>query len=209
MKLIFGIFICLLSISCSVTKRQHLSGFHSRWHNNSFEVISNQYFNESSDLSSDLNSTFEPNFLTTLSNTSQISPSSICDSIFLSDGTIILAIVKRVEAKTIEYTKCGEESTFLHKIYKSTIKSIKYGNGSVIKKETSEEKEIRENKLIVSKKIAEQKFKEKYETEETILLEKEKKERNIKKNFLILLFFLMVTYSIVFWLAIQSFKRSS
>ena len=135
MKLFTISLLTLLVFSCTITKRRVLPGYHINWGKHELsqhkENIQDTENNESDSYFLKVENNIE-NQKTTIS-------TSTCDTIRLQDGSVILGKIISLDSKIIEYKSCQDESSFIYKIYKSTIKSISYANGVVYNHTTETE----------------------------------------------------------------------
>jgi hypothetical protein len=148
MKLFTIILLPLIIFSCTITKRRVLPGYHVNWGKSELSI--NKEDLKSVKYDSDFSDLKNKNEIQKIS----ISPSkSVCDTIFLLDGSSILGKIISLDSKIIEYKSCEDESSFINKIYKSKIKSISYSNGVVYKHES--ETEIKEKRKQLEEKHTE------------------------------------------------------
>ncbi|MCE2743953.1 MAG: hypothetical protein LW701_10360 [Fluviicola sp.] len=148
MKSFTIILLTLIIFSCTITKRRVLPGYHVNWGKSELSI--NKEDLKSVKYDSDFSDLKNKNEIEKIS----ISPStSVCDTIFLLDGSSILGKIISLDSKIIEYKSCQDESSFIHKIYKTTIKSISYSNGVVYKHES--ETEIKEKRKQLEEKHTE------------------------------------------------------
>ncbi|GEM_PF-4514948 len=128
MKYSLLLLITLLLFSCSVTKRKVLPGYHIDWNNStsSISIDNNENKDEIKNNSKTIQASSTSNENLVLFQSLEDSIIEKCDTIVLLDGTKISAEIKKSTPKTIDYIKCGDETNFIIKLYKSNIHSIKY-----------------------------------------------------------------------------------
>jgi hypothetical protein len=142
MKLFKISLLCLLVFSCSITKRRVLPGYHVNWGKSELSINKEDLKSVKYDSDfSDLNNKNE------IQNISISTSTSICDTIFLLDGSSMLGKIISLDSKIIEYKSCQEESSFINKMYKSKIKSISFSNGIIYNIETEIEMKEKRKKL--------------------------------------------------------------
>jgi hypothetical protein len=143
-----------LLVSCSVTKRQHLSGYNIEWHNHKKDLIGSRIVLESKKLKSDsvLNSPQyeimkdekshlllassnsnlkdELNSISKIERNAIFNKNEICDLIIMKDGQEIKCKVSEIGVNEIKYKKCDNLNGPIYSISKSEVLLIQYANGS-------------------------------------------------------------------------------
>ena len=115
-------FILLVLSSCSIQKRHFNKGYDIQW-KSSYASSSNAY------------SEAEPVI------------AEPCDTIKNKDGSVVLAIVERIDSKKIYVSPCENSTSTQHEIDRSTVSTIHYANGALFENKTPEQlqKEREEN----------------------------------------------------------------
>jgi hypothetical protein len=141
--------LLILISSCSIQKRHFTKGYDIQW--------KGTYANNSSELLE---------FETVISEP--------CDTIKNKDGSVIMAIVERIDSKKIYVTPCENSAFNKNEVEKSNVVSIHYANGALFENKTPEQlQKEREENL--------QKYRENQEAREAELI-KLQQDRLIKEN---------------------------
>ena len=143
-----------LIASCSVTKRQHLSGYSIEWHKHKKDLISSRIVLESKKLKSDsilnlpqyeiikdekshlLLASSNSSLKDELKSISKIERSlifnknEICDLIIMKDGQEIKCKVSEIGTNEIKYRKCDNLTGPIYTINKTEVLMVQYANGS-------------------------------------------------------------------------------
>lgn len=159
MKKIFLKFVAIsillnLLVSCSVTKRQHLSGYNIEWHKHKKDLIGSRIVLESKKLKSDSilnlpqyeimkdekshlllassNSSLkdELNSISKIERNVIFNKNEICDLIIMKDGQEIKCKVSEIGVNEIKDKKCDNLNGPIYSISKSEVLLIQYANGS-------------------------------------------------------------------------------
>ena len=135
MKSFTIILLTLIIFSCTITKRRVLPGYHINW--GKHELSQNK--EDVKEIENQQHDSYFLKLVNQIENQKTIISTSTCDTIRLQDGSVILGKIISLDSKIIEYKSCENESSFIHKIYKTTIKSISYANGIVYNHTTETE----------------------------------------------------------------------
>lgn len=114
--------ILLLLSSCSIQKRHFNKGYDIQW-KGTYASSSNAYSEDEPVVS-------EP-----------------CDTIINKDGSVVLAIIERIDSKKIYISPCENSASTLNEIDRSKVSIIHYSNGALFENKTPEQlqKEREEN----------------------------------------------------------------
>jgi hypothetical protein len=143
-----------LLVSCSVTKRQHLSGYNIEWHKHKKDLSNTKLVLESKKLKSDSifnlpiyenTNEVKGSMLLVSSNSSLkddlnsipkiqrslfLNNHEVCDLIIMKDGQEIKCKVSEIGVNEIKYKKCDNLNGPIYSISKSEVLLIQYANGS-------------------------------------------------------------------------------
>jgi len=143
-----------LLVSCSVTKRQHLSGYNIEWYKQKKDLSNTKLVLESKKIKSDSifnlpiyeytnevkgsmllvssNSSLKGdlNSITKIQRSVFLNNHEVCDLIIMKDGQEIKCKVSEIGVNEIKYKKCDNLNGPIYYISKSELLLIQYANGS-------------------------------------------------------------------------------